>query len=483
MITRRIVANLIAFGVLAIALVAYGFFDLLGNPLANTTTIYTTLPSAAGLSQNFNVTLDGVDVGSVKSVSLVRNSAKVAMTINSGQHIPSDVVARVAIANPLGEQEIQLIPASSNGAAGSEAVATAALSSSRKGGSNDADAPGQFLQNGATVPAAPDPIPADVGTVVAEATRLLQAIPQGSLNELLHEAAVALNGNAGSLRTIASASELFSEEFLAQQQQFESLLSNAPPVLNTVTQNASALRQDLADTAVFAEVLANHASNLVNLFSQGTNAASALDALVTQNEPNLSCIIYDSANIAGNLGSAPNLHNISTALATNQLFFGAVNSLAVTGPAIALNDHDTARTDQEWLRTRLLIPGIQVPSQPAAIQYSTPTSLPPVLPGAGCDTEFGQGAGPATQAGFHPAGPDAKVVQASAAEAQVRGGGTEPASASPSSAHLRGGSPVLLPVLAGLVVLGWLVTLGHRRSARSARPLRVVARTARRKSR
>ncbi len=478
MITRRIVANLVAFGVLAVALVAYGFFDLLGNPLSSTTTVYTVLPSAAGLSPNFNVTLNGVDVGSVKSVSLVPKGSKVTMSIDHGQPVPADVVARVAIANPLGEQEVQLVPASSSGAGASGAITTAALSGSRK----EADRASAFLQNGATVPAAPDPIPADVGTVVAEATKLLQAIPVGSLNELLHQTAVALNGNAGSLRTIASASEIFSEEFLAQQQQFESLLSNAPPVLNTVTQNASALQQDLADTAVFAEVLAKHANNLSQLFNQGSNAASDLESLVTANEPNLACIVHDNANIAGNLASSPNLQDLSTALATNKEFFGAVGKLAVTGPAIALNSNDTARTNQEWLRTRLLIPPLQVPTQPAPEQYSAPTSLPPVLPGAGCDTEFGQGVGPVTQAGFHPAGPDAKVVPPSTADAQVRGGGAEPSSAAPSAARLHGGgSPVLLSVLAGLVALGWLVTLGHRRSARSARPVHVVARSSKRK--
>jgi ABC-type transporter Mla subunit MlaD len=465
MITRRIVANLIAFGLLAAALVAYGFFDLLGNPLAHGTTVSTVFPSASGLSANFLVTLDGVDVGSVKSVSRVPAGAKVTMTLDPGTNVPSDVTARIVVANALGEQEVQLVPtAPASYPAGSSG------SGDRLASAVPRDAV-PSLRNGAAIPASPDSTPADVGTVVQEATKLLQAIPTGSLNELLHEAAVALNGNVGNLRTIASASEVFSEEFLAQQQQFESLLSNAPPVLNTVTQNAPALQQGLADTAVLEQVLASHSHDLVRLLGQGSDAATALEKLVKQNEPDLGCIVHDSADMASNLGSGANISNLSTALTTNQEFFGAVNRLAVTGPAKALNSNDKYRANQEWLRTHLLFPGLQVPPQDQPIQYSTPTRLPPVLPGAACNTEFGQGAPAVSQAGFHPVGPNARVVPPTASESQVRGGGTDPNSQTAASARLNADtSSVMLPILVGLVVLGSFLTLGRRRNARSARP-------------
>ena len=362
MIDRRIVVNLCAFLVLSAALIAYGFFDLLGNPLAHETTVSTIVPSAAGLSPDFDVTLDGVDVGIVKSVSLVPRGAKVTMTLDPGKHVPSNVQALVAIENPLGEQEVELVPKDPKGA--DPAPQTTA-----------------DIRNGAVIPAAPDSAPAQVGTVVAEATKLLQSIPAGSLDDLLHEAAVALNGNVGSLRTIASASELFSEEFLAQQQQFETLLANAPPVLDAVNQNAAALQQGLVDTAVLVEVFARHADDLTRLFSQGSNASAALNELLSENEPNLACIVHDSSDIDSNVGSQPALSNVSTVLSTNQEFFGAVNKLTVTGPAVSLNANDSARNNQEWLRVRMLIPGLQIPaSSPQPIEYSTPTKLPPVLP-------------------------------------------------------------------------------------------------------
>jgi phospholipid/cholesterol/gamma-HCH transport system substrate-binding protein len=446
MITKRIAVNLVAFVVVSAALIAYGFLDLLGNPFRSVTTVSTVLPSASGLSPNFLVTLDGVDVGTVKSVALVPHGARVTMTIDPGTHVPGDVAARVVVANALGEQEVELVPAPGD--------------------------PARALRSGAVIPAAADSTPADVGAVVAEATRLLDAIPAGDLNTVLHELAVALDGNAGNLRAIASSSTLFSQEFLASEQQFEALLANAPPVLDTFAADGPQLRQGLADTAVLMQVLASHSTDLVRLLDQGGNAAQALGAFVADNRPDLACLFHDGADVNANLAQRANLSNLDTALRTNQLFFGAVAAISPTGPAKALTAGDQARNDQEWLRTRLLIP----PGQPPADAYATPVSLPPVLPGAGCATEFGPGAPAVTQAGFRPTGPNGQVRPPGAADAQVRGGGPVTPEVTPAVARLsrdpQPGFPGLI-ALAGTGVLAWITTLGHRRRGRrSARAVR-----------
>jgi len=444
-ITRRVVINLVSFTVLSVVLVAYGFLDLLGNPLASATTVSTVLPSASGLSPNFTVTLSGVDVGSVKSVHLVPGGAKVTMTLDPGRQIPSDVAARVIVANALGQQEVELVPAH-NG-------------------------PAPLLRSGTVIPAAPDSTPADVGTVVAEATKLLDAIPPGALDNLLHELALALNDNGGNLRTIASASEVFSQEFLAYQQQFESLLQSAPPVLDTVTAAAGPIRQGLADTAVLAQVLAQRSPDLVRLFDQGAAAAADANTLVTTNEPNLACLVHDAADLNANLAQPTNLSNLNTTLATNQEFFGAVAGVSPTGPAKALTSGDTPH-QEEWLRTRLLLP----PPQPPADSYVRALTLPPVVPGAACSTEFGQGAGAGLQPGFKAVGPDARVDMPTAAQARVRGGGATP-DAAPAAARLVSDPPApalpALPAIAGVALAWWFLTMARRRPSRSARPLRV----------
>ena len=246
MISRRLVVNLIVFFLVSFALVAYGVVNLLGNPLQSPTTLTTEFPNASGLYPGFEVELNGVPVGTVSSTSLTASATKVTMSIDPGIEVPRDVQSSVQIANDLGEQVVNLVPA--------------------HGGSVP------DLQSGATVPAAPNQVPADVGAVVASATRLLRAIPADDLNTLIGELATSLAGRAGDLRTLISAGTTFSKEFVAYQQQFTELLANAPPSLDAVTAVAPALRQDLANTAALVQVLAQQKSGLHTLFTSGSSA-------------------------------------------------------------------------------------------------------------------------------------------------------------------------------------------------------------------
>ncbi len=68
MISKRLIANLIAFFVVSALLVGYGVVNLLGNPLKSSTVLTTDFPDASGLYQNFTVELNGVPVGTVTGI-------------------------------------------------------------------------------------------------------------------------------------------------------------------------------------------------------------------------------------------------------------------------------------------------------------------------------------------------------------------------------------------------------------------------------
>ncbi|HUZ43326.1 MAG TPA: MlaD family protein [Acidimicrobiales bacterium] len=436
MITRRVAINLGAFLLVAAVLVFFGIVNLLGNPFSARTQLRAVFPDASGLSPNFDVTYDGVAVGSVSGVKLVHNGVLVTMALDPGLSVPGDVVADVDLANALGEQQIDLVPA--------------------HGGT----APP--LRNGATVPVDPNGIPASVGQLVSVATKLLNAIPPGDLNSVLHQLAVALNGHGQDLRTINDESRVFAQEFLAYQSQFEALLANAPPVLNAVSAVGPQLRQALANTAVLAQVLANRRSDLANAIDQGSAVAADLNTLLASQLPNLACLTHDFADLTANLDEPANLANLNTALLTNGYFFGAVDDVSPPGRAVSLYPGDPTRDDQFWLRTRLLFP----PSQPQASEYSTPKGLPPTKPGAGCSTEFGNGVGPASQAHPSPPGLGGRLIAPTAAEAVVRGGEPQPAGETAvfrvPAAGTASGDTWLITVLLGLGVVGgglWLAGL------------------------
>ncbi len=407
--TRRIAVNMVVFAVVTISLLAYGVFDLLGNPFSSPTVVYAVFPSASGLSSGFPVSWNGVDVGSVSSVSLVVTGARVAMSIDPGTELPSDVHARINIANDLGEQQVDLV----------------ALPLTGK--------PDPPLKDGSTIPVLPDSTPAQLGQVVSLATNLLKAIPAGSLNELINELAVSLQGRSSDIRTLINAGQVFANEALSYQSEFKSLLSNAPPVLNTLSSVGTQLRQSIYNTSVLASVLATHRYQLIQLLSNGANAASDAATLVQSRGPDMACLIHDLGATDANLTQPNNLYNLNTTLASNNYFFGAIDGVSQFGPSIALAKGAPARADQEWLRTRIVFP----PAYPQGDQYAKPTELPPVKPGAACVTELGNGAGAATQLGFTPYGtrssPPGHLELASSRDAVVAGTGPLPSGANPSS--------------------------------------------------
>jgi virulence factor Mce-like protein len=439
MISTRLVVNLIVFFAVSFGLVVYGIVSLLGNPLQSATTLSTQFPDASGLYAGFEVELNGVPVGTVTSTELTDTATKVTMRIDPGTSVPDDVQSSVQIANDLGEQVVNLVPS--------------------RGG----DAPA--LRSGATVPAAPNQIPADVGAVVASATRLLQAIPAGDLNKLIGELATSLHGQAGNLRTLISAGTTFSKEFVAYQQQFTELLANAPPALDAITAVAPELRQDVANTAALVQVLAQQKTGLHTLFTSGASAFNAVDSLLTSQSANLGCFLHDSADILSNIAQPANLNNLSQGLAYNQYFFGAVNQIAVQGLAKPTTTGGTQDPNQTFLRTRLLLPPI-LDEQGTA--YPTANTIPNVLPGAGCATVFGNGVGPATQEGFTPAA-GGHLVAPTAGEADVELGSGTPVPATNTADRMPADRTGMLLALGGLVVPALVLAWGARPSRRRTR--------------
>ena len=389
MITRRLVINLVVFFAVSAALIVYGVGVLLGNPFRPTTNISAVFPDASSIFPNFSVELNGVPVGTVTGVRLVAHGARVNMSINPGVQVPSTVQASIDIANDLGEQVVELTPSSG---------------------------PQHPLASGAVVPVAPNSTPVSIGAVVQRAVALLDAIPPGKLNSLLATLATAFQGNGTNMRTFVSASTQFSREFLAYQAQFRALLANAPPLLNAMTAVGPELQGSLANTQVLVAALSTVRQQLDPLFNNSSQALGLTDNFVTSQSANLGCVFHDLADLSANVNRSA-LSDLSTALAENSWFFGAVYNSLQAGPAKSLSNNEPAVANQIQARTRLLIP----PQQPSASSYSSSHTLNPIQPGAGCTNEFGNGAGPASQPGFQPAA-GGQLIPPSPAEAQVHGG-------------------------------------------------------------
>ena len=143
-------------------------------------------------------------------------------------------------------------------------------------------------------------------------------------------------------------------------------------------QSRRELRQDLANTAALVQVLAQQKTGLHTLLTSGSSAFDAVDSLVTSQSANLGCFLHDTADILSNVAEPANLNNLSQGLAYNQYFFGAVENIAVAGPAKPTTTAAPQDPDQTFLRTRLLLPadtrraGAVLRARPAA----SPTRCP-----------------------------------------------------------------------------------------------------------
>lgn len=437
-VSARIKINVIVFLLAAAALAAYGYISVLHNPFKHDTDVIAYFPSTAGLRDQFYVTDNGLVVGAVKSVQLAGDRVKVTMAIQPGQHVPNNVQAQVVRANPLGEQAVDLV--------------------APPGGPSNAP----VLRNGAIVPTAADPTPPDVGQVVDTANRLFGAIPTGDLNSFVHELAVALNGRGDDIHTLISAGAQLAQELNANQAQFQTLLNNAPPFFDTLSANGPAFTQALSNTEVLTQVLAQHSHDIVNLLNNGATASSVIQKLVLDSRPNLACLTHDLADFTSNVAQPANLTNLAQIFAGDTKF---ANTLATVGVVqYPLGPKAPSPGPTEQLRIHILLPP---PLTNAGENYATARNLPPAYLAPGCNTEYGAGVGPATQATppQPPSYSGSPPQPAPVSESQVRGGGPPvPGPGVPSAARLpfpSEGWTAALPLLL-LVVLSGALLLRRR---------------------
>jgi len=359
-INRRIFVNLAVFFSLAVLLVGYGVVTLFGSPFDRQRTLVADLPDAGGLRPGFSASHDGVVIGTVKRVELVRDQVRVTIELDKGVTVPAGVQARVVRASAVGEQRLDL-----------ESVA---------GGSQ------KELADGAEVPVGKDPIPPDIADVLATTTGLIEAIPARDLNTVIHEAAVGIDGRADDLKSITRSLTTVSDDVVQDDASLRKLLANGPPVLDRFSEMSPEVHDALGNTEQLTRILADRKGDLVDLLGDGADLSEVGDRFLLANRANLTCLVGDLTDITGALQGRA-LEDLDTALRTNTQFFGLIDKVAVRGAA-APNPYGPGRADQLWLRTSLLLP----PQTPAASSYAPPRSHLPVTTGGACSGPYGDGA-------------------------------------------------------------------------------------------
>lgn len=439
--TRRLIINLVTFFSVAVLVITYGVYNLFGNPFAEPVVLTTRMPETAGLRSGFSVTLDGVVVGTVRSVELAEDGVVIAFELDEGVEVPGDAQARIVRASAIGEQRIDLEPTEGGTAAP--------------------------FSDGSRVPAAPDAVPPNVEEVITTVQGLLQAIPTEDLNTVIRESAAALRGRSADIHSLIRSTEVISTELLRREGDLRELFAAAPPVLDELTESGADIRAAVDNTAAVTEILAARRDDIVDLIRHGADFAEVADPVLTESRASLDCLLGSLGTLVTALDGKP-LADLDAGLELSATFFGIIDSVAVEGDTKDIGHGGGARNDQTWLRTQLLLP----PPGPPAIAYDPKLGTPTTRLGAACQSVFDGGAGAPTQADAAPIESGGRVVDATGAPVDT---GTptdgELAAGPEGQDRVRSTSnPPLIPIVAlgvGGAVLLWIAGPRARRPRRT----------------
>jgi phospholipid/cholesterol/gamma-HCH transport system substrate-binding protein len=353
-IGKRVVANLIVFLVLAGLLVWYGANQLLIQQ-GGGKQIHVEFSDASGLGPRNDVTMRGVPVGAVQSVTLTsRGVADVVIELQPSIQLPSGSQAEITRRSPIGDLTVELTPGR-----------------------------GPNMANDATIPMSATTIPPDPELTIADLAKVLGAVPSSDLSTLVHQLALAVNGRGQDLATLSQVSGSLPARILQVQRQLDHLIRTGPSVTSVFAKNAGALRDDISQTAVLADILRDRRYDLVALSKNGANFATLYNELLSSEKSNIACLINSYGTVNAVLAEPNNLQNLKNVLELNHYFFDAVWQAVQVG-----------KDGLAWFRVQLL------PHQePAGREYAGRRPPPDVFGGDACRSIYGQGVGRTTQPG------------------------------------------------------------------------------------
>lgn len=347
MLRYRTLINVATFVALSMFLVWFGMSNLVLTQ-ADGPALNAEFTDASGLRTRNDVTMRGVVVGTVQEVELTEDGTLVTMELNPGTVVPQGTQAQIVRRSPIGELTVELTPGA-----------------------------GAPLENGATLTMSDTLPPPDVAETIEVFADFLGSVPSDDLTTVVSELSKAVKGRAQDLARFTRASVELPEELLAIEDELESLITTGPELTGVLADNAEVFADDLAQTAVLADILRDRRYDLVELYRSGATFSEVTGDLLADEKANIACLIRDIGEFNSDI--ARHRDWLAGTLNKNHFFFDALEQ--------------TVQKDGRgwsWFRVQLL-----PHTEPAARQYSPDRPVPDVYAGRGCTSRYGTGVGPA----------------------------------------------------------------------------------------
>src|SRR5499433_3858344 len=229
MLKRSTRIQLVVFTVIAVLVMGYTAirYANLGRlfGLRGYYVVHVELVRAGGIFPQANVTYRGVSVGRVGAVRLTPTGVEADLNIsNSAPPIPADLQASVADLSAVGEQYVNLRPATSSG---------------------------PYLTQGSVIPVRDTQLPLPVTSLLTSVDQLATSVPLGSLRTVLNELATGLGGTSTSVQALIDGQHKLVRAAGAALPQTDTLIQDSQQVLATQNAEAAAFRAFAANLRLF----------------------------------------------------------------------------------------------------------------------------------------------------------------------------------------------------------------------------------------
>jgi phospholipid/cholesterol/gamma-HCH transport system substrate-binding protein len=305
-ITKIVRLQLVAFLLITLAGVGYagfrhaGFGDLFG---ATTYPVRVQLAASGGIFTGADVAYRGVSVGRVGPLTLTPEGVEVQLDIRKdAPAIPADVDAAVRNLSAIGEQYVDLQPAS------------------------DGE---PYLEAGAVIPVSRTTTPVPVEELVVSLDDFVRSVPLDSLRTVVDELGVGFADTAQPLQKLLDTTDLFTQDAVEALPQTVRLIQDGRTVLTTQNEVSGSFKGFSRDLALLADQLAESDPDLRRLIETGPEVSTELRALLRESGSGIGQLVAD-------------LLTLSRVAEPRQ---DALQQILVTYPGVAANTYTVAPGD------------------------------------------------------------------------------------------------------------------------------------------
>ncbi|OBG74774.1 MCE family protein [Mycobacterium sp. E3305] len=222
------------------------------------------LPGTGGLYRFSNVTYRGVEVGKVTDVRPTRAGAEATLSLNTSPQIPAGLRAEVLSVSAVGEQYVDLQPAT---------------------------AAGPYLHDGSIIPAAHTSIPQAVGPMLDQVSTLINSVPKTKISGLLDETFKVFNGSGYDVGSLLDSSSQLVGDANTNAERSRTLIDDSRPLLDGQAQSGGAIRTWARSLAGVSQQLVTDDHQTRTLLHGAPGAADEASRLFNQVKPTLPMLL------------------------------------------------------------------------------------------------------------------------------------------------------------------------------------------------